>query len=80
MISQTTRYRWTKLAGMPPQVDLIDDLTSHSVATVFEGSRRWYWKRNTTVLLHGALPAEGVAVSLNEAKQQVVKGLPDGTE
>jgi hypothetical protein len=78
MISVTTRYYWTKLEGLPPRVELIDSVSAHAVAVIFQIARRWHWKRNTTVLLHGAASAEGTAVSLGEAKRQAIEGLAEG--
>lgn len=77
MTQTTTRYTWTKLDGLPPQVELVDSVTTKPVAVIFQSARRWHWKRNTTALLHGAAPAEGTAVSLGEAKRQAVEGLPE---
>ncbi|WP_425615043.1 hypothetical protein NA78x_004931 [Anatilimnocola sp. NA78] len=71
------RYRWVKPSDLPDRVELIDNLTTLRVAVITDVNRRWCWKRNTTLLLHGVPPAEGIEASLTQAKIKVLEGLPD---
>jgi hypothetical protein len=71
------RYRWVKPSDLPERVELIDNVTSHQVATITTGGRVYYWKRSTSVLLHGVPSAEGSTSSLTQAKNYILEGLHD---
>jgi hypothetical protein len=71
------RYYWQKPSDLPERVELMDTVTSTPAAVITSVSRKWHWKRNTTVILHGAPPAEGKQSLLDDARQAVVDGLPD---
>lgn len=71
------RYQWKKNSDLPERVELIDVVTTQQAAVILNISRRWHWKRSTSVMIHGAPPAEGVDMRLSSAKKAVVAGLPD---
>jgi hypothetical protein len=71
------RYRWVKPSDLPDRVELIDTGTNHAIAEILRVGRMWQWRRKTTLLLHGAPPADGVAKGLTQAKVKVLDGMPD---
>ncbi|WP_254506524.1 hypothetical protein [Anatilimnocola floriformis] len=75
--SPPQRYAWRKPSNLPERVELIDRVTSQVVAVVEHVGRDWQWRRNTSQLVHGAPPSEGMQTSLEDAKQAVLNGLPD---
>lgn len=75
-IMRSNRYRWVNRADLVESVELIDTVTSYQVAVITAVGRKFSWKRNTSVLLHGAPPAEGTCDSLQQAKIKVLDGLP----
>ncbi|WP_254509360.1 hypothetical protein [Anatilimnocola floriformis] len=58
------------------RVELIDGITKQVIAAIVSVGRNWQWNRNTTKLLHGAPPAQGVSPGLTQAKVSVLDGLP----
>jgi len=70
------RYTWRK-PNSADRLELVDEVTKHSIAEIVSVGRSWQWRRNTSPLLHGAPPAEGTATKLAEAKLRVLEGLPD---
>jgi hypothetical protein len=50
----------------------MDSMTSRSVATIINSGQSWNWKRETSLLLHGAPPAEGICDGLIKAKIKVL--------
>jgi hypothetical protein len=76
-VSEVTRYRWTKTTGRPRRLHLIDGVSAQPIAVIFQdASRRWHWSRKTSLLLHGAPPADGRSATLDEAKRRTLEGLP----
>jgi hypothetical protein len=72
------RYFWDCRPGAGATYVLIDRVTANDVASItyMEGVRRWRWSRRTSLLLHGAIAAEGTSKLLSEAKAAVQAGLP----
>ena len=71
------RYEWRKPSDLPDRLELIDKVTKQIIAEIVSIGRKWLWGRKTSLLLHGAIPAEGVAVGLTQAKIRVLDGLPE---
>jgi hypothetical protein len=72
------RYQWIKPPDLPDRIELIDSkMVNRTVAVIAYASPEWSWKRSTSLLIHGAPAAEGVCGSLQQAKIQVLKGLPN---
>jgi|GEM_PF-4411633 len=74
------RYFWRKPSDVPDRLELCDTITAKPAAVILNVSRKWHWKRSTSVMLHGAPPAEGVQSQLEEAKEAVVAELPDAEQ
>jgi len=75
-----SRYYWQKPSDLPDRIELMDSVTKRPAAVILSVSRRWHWRRETSLLMHGALPAEGRHNLLDEAKLAVVNGLPDAPD
>jgi hypothetical protein len=71
------RYEWRKPSDLPDRLELIDRVTKYIIAEIVSIGRTWEWRRKTSLLLHGAGPAEGIAKGLTQAKVQVLDGLPE---
>ena len=73
-----TRYFWEPCPQDKFSYVLIDRVSKREVArvTYLTTVRKWRWSRNTTRLLHGADPAEGIVRLLTEAQKLVEEGLP----
>ncbi len=72
------RYHWIKPSGLPDRIELIDaKMVNRSVAVIAFVSPEWCWQRSTSWLIHGVPSAEGVCSTLQQAKNQVVNGLPN---
>lgn len=72
-----TRYTWRKSADNPERLELYDLAARCVIAEIVQAGRKSHWRRNTSALLHGALPANGTADSLGDAKRAIASGLPD---
>lgn len=72
----TNRYRWVKPSHLPDRIALLDNVTSQYLAVITNVGRCWFWRRNTTPLLHGAISAEGNERTLMQAKSKILAGLP----
>jgi len=81
-VSTTTvhqpRYFWETCPQDRFSYILIDRVSSREVArvTYLATVRKWRWSRNTSRMLHGADPAEGLVRLLGEAQKLVEEGLP----
>ena len=75
-----SRFRWEKPSTLPERVELIDSVSGQRVAVVLTLEHGFQWKRETSVMMHGAAAAEGDCRSFAMAKRQVVEGLPDAPE
>ena len=62
---------------MPDRLELVDCVASRPVVIIARAGRRWKWYRATSVLLHGAPPAEGESRTLTSAKTRALEGLPE---
>ena len=71
----SNRFRGVKPSDLPERVELIDNTTSQQIAVITNLGRTWQWQRKTTLLLHGAPPADGLATSLTKAKIKILEGL-----
>jgi hypothetical protein len=72
-----SRYYWQKRLDKRDRFDLIDVASSRQIGTVQNLARRWHWQRFTSLLLHGAPPANGTSRRLCDAKKAIAEGLPD---
>jgi hypothetical protein len=71
------RYRWVRQGEPPECIELVDTVANRPIAKIMSLGRKWQWRRETSLLLHGAPPAEGTTVRLTDAKKCVLTGLPD---
>ena len=72
------RYHWTEPAGSPIRVELIDNFTLAQAAVIVgDLAGRWHWSRYTSMARNGAPPINGSSLTLAEAKQLILDGLPD---
>jgi hypothetical protein len=73
------RFEWRKTCDDPQRYELIDITVNESIATIIQAGRLWSWHRKTSIVTHGVSPARGAADSLQEAKTDVMSGIPDDT-
>jgi hypothetical protein len=71
------RYHWKKPSDLPDRVELIDSGSNRIVAVITQAGRHWQWRRSTTSIFDGAPAGEGECLSLVEAKDKVLDGLPN---
>jgi hypothetical protein len=79
MHATQARYFWDCRQGNDATYVLIDRVSAGEIATIryLTSVRKWQWSRRTTLLLHGAAPAEGTTKLLADAKSAVQDGLPN---
>jgi hypothetical protein len=71
------RYEWRKPADSPDRLELVDRAASRPVVIISRVGRHWKWYRATSILLHGAPPAQGESRTLTSAKTRALEGLPE---